>query len=114
MVTPVVLEKLNSQGLLMPKIPKNMPNRDAKRAIFKIKTIVLFSFLIICIRVHLGELRTQIHELNLQWRLLYHSVLKNAKETGFWVSFHAKKGHRTHKNVNSVSFSQTSEKIISE
>ena len=51
MVTPVVRERLNSQGLLIPKMPKKMPNREANSASFKMKTMVRFSFLMVCMAI---------------------------------------------------------------
>ena len=48
MVTPVVRERLNSQGLLMPKIPKKIPNRHKNSTSFKMNTMVRFSFLMVC------------------------------------------------------------------
>ena len=57
MVTPVVRFKLKSQGLLMPKMPKKMPNRETNRASFKINTMVRFSFLIVRKTIHLVSKR---------------------------------------------------------
>lgn len=60
MVTPVVRERLKSHGLLIPKIPKNIPNRDMNNASFKMKTMVRFSFLIVRKAIHLITLETEI------------------------------------------------------